>query len=110
MIALITVFTRVAATIVCLIKDPLASLRAIPRNWSRAVVSIDLFHPFEILPGALYLLESDDTGSPSFREEVFDQCDDYQRCEKALQWLNHLRVRKHLDVLGGSNNPLAIQS
>ena len=42
---------RIAGVGVAMLRHPLASLHAIPRNWRRAALATDLHHPPEIVPG-----------------------------------------------------------
>jgi len=42
---------RIAATLVCFVMHPLDALIAIPSNWVRNCLCVDLTHPPEIIPG-----------------------------------------------------------
>ncbi len=50
---------RVAATAVTAVTRPLESIAEIPRNWWRAIATIDSYYPLEMLPGAYRRYGSD---------------------------------------------------
>ena len=45
---------RVMATVYCVLRNPLWTLRQTPKNWLRQTFCTDFFHPPEIVPGEVF--------------------------------------------------------
>jgi hypothetical protein len=61
-------FIKIAAIIVGFLRSPIASLEAIPFNWKRVVLCVDIYYPPELLTGAERLRRNFNNNPPAFKE------------------------------------------
>lgn len=90
---LLIIIIRCLATAVSLARHPLEAIRAVPDNWSRVAMSLDVMHPHEILQGIECMRKG--TIDPQFAVAVGMPGE-----TEAFEMLRYLRPRYGLLALG----------